>query len=218
MGYYVLKGKKIMQGAIFDLDGVIVDTAKYHYRAWKEIADGFGFDFTEKDNERLKGVSRMKSLEILLEVGKITGLSEAEKDKIATQKNKRYVEMLSSLNKGELLPGAKEYLQKLKAENVKIALGSASKNAPYILDKLRISDLFDAVVDGNCVSKAKPDPEVFLTAAQALNLKPSECCVFEDSQAGIDAAICGGFHTVAIDKNGILLGAERKAKCLKDLL
>ncbi|MBR4909804.1 MAG: beta-phosphoglucomutase [Clostridia bacterium] len=207
-----------MKGAIFDLDGVIVDTAKYHYLAWREIAKELGFDFHKSDNERLKGVSRMASLEILLEVGGIKGLSDNEKANIAEKKNQRYVQMLADLDEDEMLPGAKDYLHKLKGEGVKIALGSASKNSPLILEKLKIADLFDAVVDGNSVQKAKPDPEVFLKAAEALKLKPDECCVFEDSQAGIDAALKGGFHTVAVDKDGVLYGYEKRVACLGDLL
>lgn len=207
-----------ISGAIFDLDGVIVDTARYHYLAWKEIARELGFDFKESDNERLKGVSRMASLEILLEVGHITGLSQKEKNEIADRKNKRYVEMLSSLDERELLPGTKEYLLQLKKEAVGIALGSASKNAPYILKKLKIYELFDIVVDGNSVLKAKPDPEVFLKAADGLGLLPEQCCVYEDSQAGIDAALSAGFHTVAIDKGDLLQGAERKIRSLAELL
>ena len=210
--------KMKISGAIFDLDGVIVDTARYHYLAWKEIARELGFDFKESDNERLKGVSRMASLEILLEVGHITGLSQKEKNEIAERKNKRYVEILSSLDERELLPGAKEYLLKLKEDAVGIALGSASKNAPYILKKLKIYELFDIVVDGNSVLKAKPDPEVFLKAADGLRVLPEQCCVYEDSQAGIDAALFAGFHTVAIDKGNLLQGAERKIRSLAELL
>ena len=117
-----------------------------------------------------------------------------------------------------MLPGAKAYLEKCRAQNIKIALGSASKNAPYILEKLKIRDLFDVVVDGNAVQKAKPDPEIFLKAANWLGLSPSLCCVFEDSQAGIDAALSAGFHTVAIDKGDVLIGAERKVRSLAELL
>ena len=207
-----------MKGAIFDLDGVIVDTAKYHYLAWKEIAKELGFDFKTEDNERLKGVSRMASLEILLEVGGINNLTVEQKQKFAEKKNNRYIEMLSTLDESELLPGAKEYLLKLKNSGVKVALGSASKNAPFILKMLKISGLFDVVVDGNSVSKAKPDPEVFLKAAAELGLPACECFVFEDSQAGIDAALKGGFHTVAVDKHKVLHGFERRGTCLGDLL
>ena len=206
-----------MKGAIFDLDGVIVDTAKYHYLAWKELADELGFFFKESDNERLKGVSRMRSLEILLEVGGITA-SESEMLEMAESKNARYVKMLDNLEKSELLEGAEDYLKKLKSEGVLISLGSASKNAPLILEKLGIADLFDAIVDGNSVSKAKPDPEVFLKAAQMLNLSPAECCVFEDSQAGIEAARRAGCSVIAVDKGNVLKDADEYVKCLGDLL
>lgn len=206
-----------MKGAIFDLDGVIVDTAKYHYLAWKELAERLGFFFSEEHNERLKGVSRMRSLEILLEVGGITA-SEEEKLQMADEKNKRYVEMLSTLDKSELLEGAEEYLKKLKSEGVLISLGSASKNAPIILEKLGIYNLFDAIVDGNNVSKAKPDPEVFLKGAEMLGLDPKDCCVFEDSQAGIEAARAAGCSVIAIDKSHVLIGADKYVNYLAELL
>ncbi len=206
-----------MKGAIFDLDGVIVDTAKYHYLAWKELAAELGFEFKESDNERLKGVSRMRSLEILLEVGGIDA-TEEEKQVMAEKKNNRYVEMLQSLDSSELLEGAEAYLRQLKNDGVRISLGSASKNAPLILDKLGIRDLFDAVVDGNSVSKAKPDPEVFLKGAEMLGLSPADCVVFEDSQAGIEAARNAGCGVIAIDVGGILTDADKYVKCLGDLL
>ena len=206
-----------MKGAIFDLDGVIVDTAKYHYLAWKELAAELGFFFKESDNERLKGVSRMRSLEILLEVGGIEATDE-QKEKWAKKKNDRYVEMLQDLDKSELLCGAEEYLKKLKSEGVLISLGSASKNAPLILEKLGIIDLFDALVDGNSVSKAKPDPEVFLKGAEMLGLDPKDCVVFEDSQAGIEAARRAGCGVIAVDVGGVLYDADEYVKCLGDLL
>ena len=206
-----------MKGAIFDLDGVIVDTAKYHYLAWRELAEDLGFEFKESDNERLKGVSRMRSLEILLEVGGITA-SEEEKEKMAQSKNERYVKMLDNLNKSELLDGAEQYLKRLRSEGVLIALGSASKNAPLILDKLGISDLFDAIVDGNSVSRAKPDPEVFLRGVELLGLNSADCCVFEDSQAGIEAARRAGCSVIAVDKGGVLTDADKYVKALGDLL
>ena len=206
-----------MKGAIFDLDGVIVDTASFHYLAWKRLADELGFYFSPTDNERLKGVSRMKSLDILLEVGNISATDE-EKIKMAEKKNKWYVESLKMLTQNDLLNGAKQYLESLRKKSVKIALGSASKNAPMILEKLHITELFDAVVDGNSVSNAKPDPEVFLKAAELLQLSPEECVVFEDSQAGIDAAKTAGMGTVAIDKSGVLKGADKYVMCLGELL
>ncbi len=210
-------GKNVMKGAIFDLDGVIVDTASFHYLAWKRLADELGFYFSPADNERLKGVSRMKSLDILLEVGNISATDE-EKIKMAEKKNKWYVESLKTLTQNDLLNGAKQYLESLRKKGVKIALGSASKNAPMILEKLHITELFDAVVDGNSVSNAKPDPEVFLKAAELLQLSPEECVVFEDSQAGIDAAKTAGMGTVAIDKSGVLKGADKYVMCLGELL
>lgn len=206
-----------MKCAIFDLDGVLVDTAKYHYLAWKELAERLGFFFKESDNERLKGVSRMRSLEILLEVGGITA-TEEEKEAMAKEKNDRYVQMLSSLDKSELLEGAEEYLKKLKSEGILVALGSASKNAPMILEKLGITKYFDAVVDGNSVSKAKPDPEVFLKGAEMCGTEPKDCVVFEDSQAGIEAARNAGCGVIAVDKNGVLYDADQYVKCLGDLL
>lgn len=197
----------MVKGAIFDLDGVLVDTAKYHYLAWKELAQELGFDFTEKDNEQLKGVSRMRSLEILLQIGKITATQE-QKQELADRKNRRYVQMLQKLTKADLLEGAEFCILQLRQKGVKIALGSASKNAPFILEKLGIHDLFDAVVDGNMVSRAKPDPEVFLTAVRLLGLKPEECCVFEDAQAGIEAAKAAGCLAIAVDKAESLVGAD----------
>jgi len=186
-----------MRAAIFDLDGVIVDTAKYHYLAWKRLANELGFDFTETDNERLKGVSRVRSLEILLEIGGLT-LDDATKSQLAARKNDWYVEYISNMVASEILPGAAEYLQKLRSRGIKTALGSASKNAPLILERLGISSLFDVVVDGNKVSKAKPDPEVFLRAAEELNIPPAECIVFEDAEAGIEAAQHAGMGAVGI--------------------
>ncbi|MBQ9354527.1 MAG: beta-phosphoglucomutase [Clostridia bacterium] len=206
-----------MKSAIFDLDGVLVDTAVYHFAAWKELANKLGFEFTQADNERLKGVSRMKSLEILLSIGKIDASAE-QKEKWAKEKNERYVKLLDNLNENSLLSGAKDYLTKLHNEGVLIALGSASKNAPLILKKTGIEDMFDAVVDGNSVSKAKPDPEIFLKGAELLGLKPHDCTVFEDSQAGIEAARAGGFSVIAVDKFSVLKNADRYITQLADML
>ena len=149
-----------MKGCIFDLDGVIVDTAKYHYLAWKKIADEFGFVFTEKDNERLKGVSRMASLDILLSIGGVH-LSEGEKLQVADKKNEIYLGYILKMTPDEVLPGVLTFLKTLRDQGIKISLGSASKNAKTILHQVGIENLFDAVADGTNVSKAKPDPEVF---------------------------------------------------------
>ena len=205
------------KGAIFDLDGVVVDTAKYHYLAWKRLAEQLGFVFTDQDNERLKGVSRIRSLEILLEVGGVT-LTEDEKEEMAAKKNQWYVEFLQSLDQSELLPGALAYLTLLHQNDNRIALGSTSKNAPMILDKLHITSLFDAIIDGNCITKAKPNPEIFLKAAEAIHLTPTQCVVFEDSQAGIDAATVSGFGTVGVGSPSVLKGADRYVDSLAQML
>jgi beta-phosphoglucomutase len=206
-----------INGVIFDLDGVLVDTAKYHYLAWKRLASELGFDFIEKDNEHLKGVSRMRSLEILLEVGHIS-LDARAKSSAAKKKNTWYIEYLYTLNQSALFPGSREYLELLHKQNKKIALGSASKNAPLILERLAIHDLFDAIIDGNKVSKAKPDPEVFLKAADALHLLPSECAVFEDSCAGIEAAKEGGMVAIGVGTREKLPGADYWVKSLRECL
>ena len=207
---------KKYKGAIFDLDGVIVDTAKYHYLAWKRLAAELGFHFTEKDNERLKGVSRMRSLEILLEVGGLT-FPEDEMQKMAAKKNAWYVEYLEKMDESELLPGAKEFLLELRRRGVKTSLGSASKNSPMILEKLHITELFDAVVDGNSVSAAKPDPEVFIKGVQALELDAADCVVFEDSQSGIEAAHAAGCGVVAIGTEENLKGGDLYAANLGEV-
>ena len=196
-----------MQAALFDLDGVIVDTAKFHDLAWRELANGLGFDISEEQNERLKGISRMESLEIILSIGGVT-LSDDEKQRLATIKNARYVEMVKQMDASETLPGAREYLLELRGRGVKIALGSASKNAEIILQNLGILPLFDAVIDGNKVSKSKPNPEVFLLGAQALGVPPSACVVFEDAAAGVEAAKAGGMYAVGIGRAENLPGAD----------
>lgn len=206
-----------MKGAIFDLDGVIVDTAKYHFLAWAELARELGFEFTEEDNERLKGVSRMRSLDILLEVGGLD-FPEEEKLAMADKKNRLYVEFISKLDDSELLPGVKQYLTGLREQGIGIALGSASKNALFILDKLNITELFDAVVDGNKVANAKPDPEVFLTASKELKLQPEDCVVFEDAEAGVEAGKAAGMKVVGIGKPEILKQADLVVAGLHELL
>lgn len=194
---------KNIKACLFDLDGVIVDTARFHFIAWWELAHELGIIFTEEQNERLKGVSRMRSLEILLEIGGIS-LDESEKLRLADLKNKRYVDLISQMNPGDILPGVQDFISELKKHDFKTAIGSASKNAGFILNRLKIEDLFDAIIDGNKVSKAKPDPEVFLKGAYELNVSPSECVVFEDAEAGVEAAINGGMYCVGIGKKEIL--------------
>lgn len=192
-----------IKACIFDLDGVIVDTAVYHYKAWKRLAGELGIDFTREDNERLKGVSRVRSLEIILEIGGITKTPE-EQEVLATRKNNWYVEMINRMTPAEILPGAKEFLATCRTAGIKTALGSASKNSMTILNKIGLAGLFDAIVDGNHVSKAKPDPEVFLKGAEAVGIPPAECVVFEDAIAGVEAALNAGMKVVGIGSPEVL--------------
>jgi len=196
-----------IKACIFDLDGVIVDTAVYHYKAWKRLANSLGFDFTEEQNEKLKGVSRVRSLELILQWGGITKTA-AEQEVLATEKNTWYVEMISHMKPDEILPGAKEFVQACRDAGIKTALGSASKNSMMILEKIGMVDLFDAIIDGNKVSKAKPDPEVFLKGAEAVGVAPADCVVFEDAIAGIEAAIAGGMKAVGIGSPEVLTEAD----------
>jgi beta-phosphoglucomutase len=198
---------KKITACIFDLDGVIVDTAKFHYQAWKELANELGFDFTKEDNEKLKGVSRMKSLDILLEIGSLK-ICDDIKEQLAAKKNNRYIELISTLSPKDILPGVNDFLKDIKSKNIKIALGSASKNAMTILKNLNLVDIFDAIIDGNKVSMAKPNPEVFLKAAQELNAEPNKSIVFEDAQAGIIAAKNAGMFAVGVGKPENLKGAD----------
>ena len=187
----------MIKACIFDLDGVIVDTARYHFIAWKELAEELGIEFTEKDNERLKGVSRMRSLDILLELGNIV-LPQQKKEELAKKKNDNYRSYILKMTPEEILPGALDFIRELKNNNILIALGSASKNAMTILDRLELTPWFDAIIDGTKVSAAKPDPEVFLKGAEALNVDPQNCVVFEDAEAGVEAALRGGMKCVGI--------------------
>ena len=191
--------KNIMNkiGVIFDLDGVIVDTAKYHFLAWKYLADHLGFEFTEAHNELLKGVSRVRSLEILLDIGKVE-LSEEKKQEFLISKNEHYLKYIMKMGSEEILPGVNELLDSLDALGIQYVLGSASKNAPLILKQVNLYDRFIGIVDGNSVSKAKPDPEVFLIGADKLNLKPEQCIVFEDAIAGVEAANAANMISIGI--------------------
>ena len=192
---------------IFDLDGVIVDTAKYHFLAWQKLAQQLGIDFTPEHNEQLKGVSRVRSLDIILSLGNFEA-SQEDKNKWLVQKNEDYLSYLVNMDESEILPGVIPVLAFLKEKNQKIVLGSASKNAKPILEKAKIIDFFDAVVDGNDVSNAKPDPEVFLQGAKKVNFPPEKCIVFEDSVAGIQAANIGGMTSVGIGDEAVLKEAD----------
>jgi len=191
---------------LFDLDGVIVDTAYYHYLAWQRLADELGFSFTEKDNEGLKGVSRMQALDILLELGGLN-FSEREKLDLAARKNRWYVAYLETLDESHILPGAAAFIADARKMGIKIALGSASKNARTILEKLQLQSSFDAIVDGTMTTRAKPDPEVFQLGASMLEVSPKQCVVFEDAQAGIEAALSAGMIPVGIGRAENLKGA-----------
>jgi beta-phosphoglucomutase len=192
---------------IFDLDGVIVDTAKYHYLAWKKIATDLGIEFTHEHNELLKGVSRVRSLDIILGLGQVEA-SQEQKDQWLIQKNEDYLSYLVDMDQSEILPGVMLVLEFLKANQQPIALGSASKNARPILEKTGILSYFDAIVDGNDVSNAKPDPEVFLQAAQKLSITNENSIVFEDSVAGIQAANIASMTSIGIGDATILNEAK----------
>ena len=196
---------------IFDLDGVIVDTAKYHFLAWQKLAQELGIEFTPEHNEKLKGVSRVRSLDIILELGNVTA-SQEDKNKWLFQKNEDYLSYLVDIDESEILPGVLPVLHYLKDKNQLIALGSASKNARPILEKTGILPFFDAIVDGNDVSNAKPDPEVFLRAAQLLNAKNEDSIVFEDSVAGVQAANIANMTSVGIGHEKILHEAKYNFK------
>ncbi|RZJ36409.1 MAG: beta-phosphoglucomutase [Flavobacterium sp.] len=192
---------------IFDLDGVIVDTARYHFLAWQKISDELGVEFTPEHNEQLKGVSRVRSLDIILELGKINA-SQNDKERWLQQKNEDYLHYIENMNESEILDGVVHVLSYLRAKDQLIALGSASKNARPILDRVNIRHFFDAIVDGNDVTNAKPDPEVFLNAARQLDSAVEDCIVFEDSVAGIQAANIGGMTSVGIGDSKILQEAQ----------
>ena len=187
----------MIKGFLFDLDGVIVDTAVFHFQAWRRLAQKLGGDFTEEQNERLKGVSRVDSLKKIIEWTGAT-VSDEEFQTLMVEKNEWYLELVQGLGPQDALPGALDFLQTAYDQGIKIALGSASKNAPMILEKLGITPLFTAIIDGNNVVNGKPHPEVFLKGAEALGLEPSECVVFEDSIAGVQAAKTGGMSSVGI--------------------
>jgi beta-phosphoglucomutase len=187
-----------IQACIFDLDGVIVDTAHYHFVAWRTMCQGLGFDITPTQNELLKGVSRTTSLDILLKIGNITHLTDAEKTALATKKNEDYLSYVDKMIDGEILAGITDFLGHLRHQNIKIALGSASKNAVLILEKVGLMPMFDAIIDGNQVTNAKPDPEIFLQAATALHTLPQHCVVFEDAVAGVQAALNAQMKVVGI--------------------
>ena len=196
---------KIFKYAIFDLDGVLVDTAEFHYLAWKAIADEIGVPFERRKNERLRGVPRMKSLEIILEE---MAVKPSNMECLAQRKNDLYVEMIQQVSPKDLLPGVEVLLEKLKQHGIRTSLGSSSKNAGTVIRLLGIESMLDAVVDGFGFENAKPAPDIFLNAAKKLNAETSECVVVEDAQSGIEAAKSAGMFAVGISREEPLHGAD----------
>ncbi len=205
-----------IKACLFDLDGVLVDTAKYHFLAWKRLAAELGFAFTAQDNEKLKGVSRMASLDILLKVGGLE-LEDSVKRELAERKNGWYVEYISKMDASEILPGALDFLKQCREQGLKTALGSASKNAPIILRNTGLTPYFDAIIDGTRTSSAKPDPEVFLLGAEELGVPPEACVVFEDAEAGIEAARRAGMRCIGIGSPDTLGAADLVVPSLGDV-
>jgi beta-phosphoglucomutase len=201
----------VIKACIFDLDGVIVDTAHYHFLAWKRLANELGVKFTEEDNERLKGVSRLRSMEIIMELGGIT-LSQHDKEMLANKKNTWFVDYVERMVPEEIFPGVKYLITKLREKGIKIGLASSSKNAKTVIHLLRIQNEFDAVVDGTMITHSKPDPEIFLLAAKKLGVDPKDCLVFEDAEAGVEAAVAAGMQCVGI---GIYDQLHKANKILK---
>lgn len=196
-----------VKAVIFDLDGVLVDTAIYHFQAWHRLAEDLGYSFSIVDNEQLKGVSRIESLELILKWAGVEK-SEAEKADLLVLKNQWYLELIEQLSPDHLLSGSLELLKKLQEKGIKIGLGSASKNAMGILEKTGIIPYFDALIDGNVVQLSKPNPQVFLKGAEVLEIAPAHCLVLEDAQAGIDAARAAGMQVIGVGLEEHLKGAD----------
>jgi beta-phosphoglucomutase len=187
----------LIKACIFDLDGVIVDTAHYHFLAWRRLAQELGFELTPADNERLKGVSRMKSLDIILELGGVEA-GEEERERLATKKNTWFQDFVQEMAPEEIFPGVKQLIRDLKANDVKVGLASSSKNARTVIHRLYIENEFDAIVDGTMVVHSKPHPEIFLLTAELLGVPPEYCLVFEDAEAGVEAALAAGMKCVGV--------------------
>ena len=206
------------KGLLFDLDGVITDTAKFHYIAWKNMAEKLGIIIDEKFNEQLKGISRTESLERILEFGgKADAYTEEEKEKLAAQKNTEYVELLEELTPADILPGLLSVLDQAEALGMKSSIASASKNAPHILEKLGIKERFAHIVDPNTLVKGKPDPEIFVRAAEAIGIKPEEAIGFEDAQAGIEGIKGANMFAVGVSVGEPLHGADLIINSLEEI-
>lgn len=192
-----MENKKDIQLCIFDLDGVIVDTAKYHFLAWRELGREFGFEITKKDNEKLKGVSRVQSLKLILEWAGVEKSIE-EQSVLAAKKNQHYVNLIQELKPKDVFVGISDFIMELRNKDIKCSIGSASKNTRLILNKLKITDLFDYIVDGTMTVNSKPHPEVFLKSTDHLGIAPKNTVVFEDASKGIDAALKGGMYAIGV--------------------
>lgn len=207
-----------LKAVIFDLDGVIVFTDKFHYQAWKQIADSMGIYFDENINNRLRGVSRMDSLEIILEGYKGEPLSQEQKEELADKKNKLYRNFLKTMTYKDVTSEVRNTLSELRRRGYKLAVGSSSKNARFILESVGLTDAFDAISDGNNITKSKPDPEVFLKAAEFLGQRPEDCLVVEDAEAGIEAGAAGGMKTAAIGDAVRCGKADYELRTFSDIL
>jgi len=196
-----------LKACLFDMDGVIVDSAVHHFVAWRKLADELSIPFAEEDNHALKGLSRVDSLDHILRMGHLE-LDEKTKLKLMDQKNAWYLDLIQGMTAKDILPGAKELIEQLVAGGIRVGLGSSSRNAQLILDNVGLTPLFDAIVDGNHITLSKPDPEVFLKGAAALDVSPSETIVFEDAASGIQAAKAGGFFAVGVGSQSQLSSAD----------
>jgi beta-phosphoglucomutase len=197
-----------IKGCIFDLDGVIVDTAQYHYLAWRRLAKELGYNLTEQENEQLKGVSRMESLEKILALAGVS-LQKAEKEKLADRKNAWFKEFVAAMNPAEIFPGVKRLIRDIKSSGIKVGLASSSKNATAVINLLEIHNEFDAIVDGSMISHTKPHPEIFLTTAKRLGIDPAACVVIEDAEAGVEAALAAGMKCIGIGSPKLLRKANK---------
>jgi beta-phosphoglucomutase len=205
----------VIKACIFDLDGVLVDTAHYHFLAWKRLAKEFDYELTEEINEQLKGVSRMKSLEIVLKHANVS-VVEQKKQALTDRKNAWFTDYVHKMKPEELYPGVKELFSTLRKDTIRIALASSSKNAKTIIEILGIQHEFEAVVDGNMIIHSKPDPEIFLLAAKKLGLNPADCVVFEDAEAGVEAAVAAGMKCVGVGNPAQLRKANQVVKSIED--
>lgn len=206
------------KGFVFDLDGVITDTAKFHYIAWKDLAKSLGITIDEAFNETLKGISRMDSLDKILAYGqRENDFTTAEKETLAQKKNDEYVKLLADLSEEDLLPGVHDFLVQAKERTIPCSIASASKNAPMILEKLGVLDFFGHIVDPETLHKGKPDPEIFVKAAESIGIKPEDAIGFEDAQAGIEGIKAAGMYAVGISNTETLAGADLQVASMTEL-